>query len=121
MPTFPADPKGIATRVASGKVMNAIAPRVTALVGGSTDLDPSTHTALNGFGDFNPPAGREIDTQGSSGGGWSYAGRNLHPGVREHAMGAIVTAWRRTVGPSRTARRSSSSPTTCARRSGWPR
>jgi transketolase len=90
MPTFPADSKGIATRVASGKVMNAVAPRVTALVGGSADLDPSTHTALNGFGDFSPPAGHDIDTQGSSGGGWSYAGRNLHAGVREHAMGAIV-------------------------------
>jgi transketolase len=90
MPTFPADTKGIATRVAAGKVMNALAPRVTALVGGSADLDPSTHTALTGFGDFNPPAGHDIDTQGSSGGGWSYAGRNLHHGVREHAMGAIV-------------------------------
>ena len=90
MPVFPADPKGIATRVASGKVMNAVAPRLPALVGGSADLDPSTHTALKGFGDFNPPASHDIDTQGSSGGGWSYAGRNLHSGVREHAMGAIV-------------------------------
>jgi transketolase len=70
--------------------MNAIAPMVPALVGGSADLDPSTHTVLKGFGDFNPPAGHGIDTQGSSGGGWSYAGRNLHPGVREHARGAIV-------------------------------
>ncbi len=90
IPVFSADPKGIATRVASGKVMNAVAPMVTALVGGSADLDPSTHTALKGLGDFNPPAGHDIDMQGSSGGGWSYAGRNLHPGVREHAMGAIV-------------------------------
>jgi transketolase len=90
IPVFPADAKGIATRVASGQVMNAVAPRVTALVGGSADLDPSTHTALKGFGDFNPPASLDIDTQGSSGGGWSYAGRNLHSGVREHAMGAIV-------------------------------
>ena len=90
MPVFPADPKGLATRVASGKVMNAVAPRVPTLVGGSADLDPSTHTVLKGLGDFNPPATHDIDTQGSSGGGWSYAGRNLHPGVREHAMGAIV-------------------------------
>jgi transketolase len=90
MPVFPADAKGIATRVASGKVMNAIAPRLPALTGGSADLDPSTHTALKGLGDFNPSPWKEDDTQGSAGGGWSYAGRNLHFGVREHAMGAIV-------------------------------
>ena len=70
--------------------MNAIAPRLPMLTGGSADLDPSTHTALEGFSDFNPPAGANTDTQGSDGGGWSYAGRNLHFGVREHAMGAIV-------------------------------
>jgi transketolase len=90
IPAFPADPKGMATRVASGKVMNAIGPRFPALTGGSADLDPSTHTALKGLGDFNPPAGNTIDRQGSDGGGWSFAGRNLHFGVREHAMGAIV-------------------------------
>ncbi len=90
IPVFPADVKGIATRAASGKVMNALAPRLPALTGGSADLDPSTYTALKGFGDFNPPAGNGDDTQGSAGGGWSYGGRNLHFGVREHAMGAIV-------------------------------
>jgi len=90
IPVFPADAKGMATRVASGKVMNAVAPRLAALTGGSADLDPSTYTALKGLGDFNPPAGNDLDTQGSSGGGWSYGGRNLHFGVREHAMGAIV-------------------------------
>jgi transketolase len=90
IPVFPADAKGMATRVASGKIMNALAPRLAALTGGSADLDPSTHTALKGLGDFNPPAGNDLDTQGSTGGGWSYAGRNLHFGVREHAMGAIV-------------------------------
>jgi transketolase len=90
IPVFPADAKGIATRVASGKVMNAIAPKLPALTGGSADLDPSTHTALKALGDFNPPAGGGEDTQGSNGGGWSRAGRNLHFGVREHAMGAIV-------------------------------
>ena len=90
IPVFPADAKGIATRVASGKVMNALAPRLPALTGGSADLDPSTYTALKGFGDFNPPVDNDDDTQGSAGGGWSYGGRNLHFGVREHAMGAIV-------------------------------
>lgn len=90
IPVFPADAKGMATRVASGKVMNAVAPRLPALTGGSADLDSSTHTALKGFGDFNPPATPGIDTQGSDSAGWSHAGRNLHFGVREHAMGAIV-------------------------------
>jgi transketolase len=61
-----------------------------ALTGGSADLDPSTHTALKGLGDFNPAAAQGVDTQGSDGGGWSYSGRNLHFGVREHAMGAIA-------------------------------
>jgi len=90
IPTFPADAKGVATRDASGKVMNAIAPKLPALVGGSADLDPSTKTALKGLGDFNPPASTKDDQQGSDGGGWSYAGRNLHFGVREHAMGAVA-------------------------------
>ncbi|HWX65791.1 MAG TPA: transketolase [Rhodanobacter sp.] len=90
IPVFPADAKGIATRVASGKVMNAIAPKLSALCGGSADLDSSTHTNLKGLGDFNPPATPGQDTQGSDSAGWSYAGRNLHFGVREHAMGAIA-------------------------------
>ncbi len=90
IPVFPADAKGMATRVASGKVMNALAPGLPRLTGGSADLDPSTHTALKGLGDFNPAAVGSDDTQGSAGGGWSYAGRNLHFGVREHAMGAIA-------------------------------
>ncbi len=90
IPVFPPDAKGMATREASGKIMNAVAPNLPALTGGSADLDPSTKTALKGFGDFNPPTKKGEDTQGSEGGGWSYAGRNLHFGVREHAMGAIA-------------------------------
>ncbi len=90
IPDFPADAKGIATRVASGKVMNAIVPHLPALIGGSADLDPSTYTALKGAGDFEPPGISGNDMQGSDGGGWSFAGRNLHFGVREHAMGAIM-------------------------------
>jgi transketolase len=90
VPAFPADAKGMATRVASGKVMNAIAPRLPALIGGSADLDPSTHTALKGAGDFESAMPRASDKQGSDGGVWSYAGRNLHFGVREHAMGGIL-------------------------------
>ncbi len=90
IPAFSADEKGMATRVAGGRVMNAIAPRLPALFGGSADLDPSTHTALKGQGTFNPPGSLGMDIQGSDIGGWSHAGRNLHFGVREHAMGAIV-------------------------------
>ncbi len=90
IPAFPVDAKGLSTRVASGQVMNAIAPRLPSLIGGSADLDPSTYTALQGLGDFEPPGTNPRDRQGSEGGGWSYAGRNLHFGVREHAMGAIL-------------------------------
>jgi transketolase len=90
IPLFPADPKGMKTRVASGMVMNAIAPRLPSLMGGSADLDPSTHTALKGAGDFESSDRDSGDTQGSSGGGWSYGGCNLHFGVREHGMGSIL-------------------------------
>jgi transketolase len=90
IPVFPADVKGMATRVAGGSVMNAIAPTLPALMGGSADLDPSTHTVLEGQGDFNPALVHGQDDQGSDAGGWSYAGRNLHFGLREHAMGGIV-------------------------------
>lgn len=90
IPQFQADPKGMATRAASGKVMNAIASLFPALIGGSADLDPSTYTALKELGDFEPTNINARDRQGSNGGGWSRAGRNLHFGVREHAMGAIM-------------------------------
>jgi transketolase len=90
IPVFPTDAKGMATRVAGGKVMNAFAQKLPALCGGSADLDPSTHTALKGLGDFNPAIEpKDEDKQGSDGGGWSRAGRNFHYGVREHAMAAI--------------------------------
>lgn len=90
IPHFPAEAKGMATRVASGKVLNAVAPKIPMLIGGSADLNPSTHTALDGMGDFESPHTVREDMQGSVGGGWSYTGRNLHFGVREHAMGAIL-------------------------------
>jgi transketolase len=78
LPTFPPDPKGIATRESSGKVLNAVAKNIPWLVGGSADLATSNKTALTfeGAGDFQ--AG-------------SYGGRNLHFGVREHAMGAALS------------------------------
>jgi transketolase len=92
LPQFPADPKGLSTRAASGRVMNALASKLPMLVGGSADLNPSTYTELKDHGDFESPLRltNGADTQGSAGGGWSYAGRNLHFGVREHGMGAIL-------------------------------
>jgi transketolase len=84
----PAD-KPVATRAAGGKVINAIAARVPELVGGSADLNPSTETALKGAGDFESPTFQPADRQGAVGGEWGYGGRNLHFGVREHAMAAI--------------------------------
>jgi transketolase len=90
LPVFPADTKGMATRTASGKVMRSLAEKLPGLIGGSADLDPSTFTGLNALGDFESAAASEADLQGSLGGGWNYAGRNLHFGVREHGMGSIL-------------------------------
>ena len=73
IPQFPPDVKGIATRVASGKIMNTIAAHLPALIGGSADLDPSTHTVLKGWGDFEPSDMIAVDRQGSDGSGWTYA------------------------------------------------
>jgi transketolase len=77
LPTFPADAKGIATRESSGKVISILGENIPWLVGGSADLATSTKAVLKfpGAGDFQ--AGH-------------YEGRNLHFGVREHAMGAAV-------------------------------
>ncbi|MBN8937067.1 MAG: transketolase, partial [Rhizobiales bacterium] len=77
LPAFPADARGLATRDSSGKVLNAIAAHHPWLIGGAADLAPSTktHLAFDGAGDL------EADTPG---------GRNMHFGVREHVMGAIV-------------------------------
>ena len=90
LPRFAGDTEPMATRVASGKAINVIASKVPDLMGGSADLNPSTHTALEDRGDFQSPDLDVADTQGSVGGGWGYDGRNLHFGVREHAMGAIL-------------------------------
>ncbi|MEN8242624.1 MAG: transketolase, partial [Chloroflexota bacterium] len=72
---FPADPKGMATRAASGKVINAIAPNLADLIGGSADLAPSTKTWIDGSPAFSAE---------------TPDGKNFHFGVREHGMGAIV-------------------------------
>jgi transketolase len=70
--------------------MNALAPHVPFLIGGSADLNPSTNTVLRGRGNFQPPRAEEIPVQGAESGPWSYAGANIHFGVREHAMGSIL-------------------------------
>lgn len=78
IPTFSADLTGVATRDSSGEVLNAIAPRIPWLIGGSADLAPSTKTRLTfaGAGDFEEN---------------NYAARNLHFGIREHAAAAITS------------------------------
>jgi transketolase len=77
LPSFPADPKGLATRDSSGKVENAIAENVPWLVGGAADLAPSTKTLFA----FEPATGFQAG---------EYAFRNMHFGIREHAMAAII-------------------------------
>lgn len=72
---FPADAKGLATRVSSGKVLNMLAPHMPSLMGGSADLAPSTMTLLDGEAGF---------------GAGNYAGRNMHFGIREHGMAAAL-------------------------------
>jgi transketolase len=89
VPIFTPADKPIATRSAGGKVINAIAARVPELVGGSADLNPSTETPLKGAGDFQSPATAGGAHQGVVGGEWGYGGRNVHYGVREHAMAAL--------------------------------
>jgi transketolase len=91
LPSFQAEAKGIATRKASETVLQALAPRVSELMGGSADLNPSTFSWIKGFGDFEMPERANQDVQGMVGGEWGHAGRNVHFGVREHAMGAITT------------------------------
>jgi len=85
----PAD-KPIATRAAGGAALNALARHLPNIIGGSADLNPSTDTALKGLGDFQPSEAEGPGTLGAVGGVWSYAGRNVAFGVREHAMGAAV-------------------------------
>jgi transketolase len=77
LPSFPADPKGVAGREASGQTLNVLAQNIPWLLGGSADLGPSNKTALTYEGAGNFQAG-------------TPGGKNLHYGIREHAMGAVV-------------------------------
>lgn len=87
LPSFAAG-ESIATRASAGKAQNAIAKNYPALFGGSADLNSSTETVIKEAGDFESPLQPGEGCEGSVGGGWSYAGRNPHFGVREHAMAA---------------------------------
>jgi len=84
MPSFPADPKGIATRAASGQVLNALAPVLPELWGGSADLAESNNTTMKGEPSFVPSEFSTKEFQGDE------YGRILHFGVREHGMGSIL-------------------------------
>jgi len=91
LPDFEADEKGISTRKASEAVLQSLAVKIPELIGGTADLNPSTLAWVKGYGDFQPPASEGQDRQGAVGDEWSYKGRNIHFGVREHAMGAIAS------------------------------
>ncbi|HEV2235018.1 MAG TPA: transketolase, partial [Ktedonobacterales bacterium] len=96
LPEWDASAGPMATRRASGKALAAVAGSLWNLVGGSADLNPSTNTALAGRGDFQRPLAASAQAeamapiQGAAGGPWGWEGQNVHFGVREHAMGAIL-------------------------------
>jgi transketolase len=83
LPVFKPDSKGLATRKASGKTLNAIAEKLPLLIGGSADLSPSTDTELNDYESFTDE---------------NHSGRNFHFGIREHAMGAVLNGMALTKG-----------------------
>ncbi len=95
LPRFTPADGAMATRDAGQKAITALADVVPNLIGGSGDLDPSTRTALKGHGDFESPLFKPPEgappTQGLVGGPTGYAGRNIHFGIREHAMAGIAT------------------------------
>ena len=96
--------KPVATREASNRIMNTIAGKVHALTGGSADLAPSVKTNLKDQGDYDCK---------------NYCGRNIHFGVREHAMDLSATVWRSIKVLFPIPARSSFLPITCVRPYGW--
>ena len=107
MPTsrcFAADAKGIATRDAGGKVMNAIAPKLPALIGGSADLDPSTKTALKDLGDFNPPATPATTNRVPPAAAGAMPDATCTSACANMRWARSSTAWPRTAASFRTAR-----------------
>jgi transketolase len=90
LPKWKPGDKPIATRVAGGAALNALSKHIPNIIGGSADLNPSTETSLKNWGDFQNPEEYGPGTLGAVGGVWSYAGRNIAFGVREHGMGSAV-------------------------------
>ncbi len=90
LPDYSEEAKDMATRKASEGVMQNLAPVLPELLGGTADLNPSVLAWLKGFGDFQKPEYSPADRHGAVGGEWGYGGRNVHFGVREHAMAAIA-------------------------------
>ncbi|MCA9832700.1 MAG: transketolase [Thermomicrobiales bacterium] len=90
IPAWNAGDKPVSTRKASGDVIGGFWKHVPTFIGGSADLNSSTLTAMKGGGDFGDPSFNDFESQGAVGDTWSYAGRNIHYGIREHGMGAIV-------------------------------
>jgi len=86
---FPNGSKDVATRKASEILMQSLGAKLPEMFGGSADLNPSCFTWLKGMGDFQNPDLPSEGQHGMVGGAWNYTGRNIHYGVREHAMGAI--------------------------------
>jgi len=89
IPAFAPADGNIATRKASEKILQQLADALPELFGGAADLNPSTFTWMKKLGNFQKPDGPLEKIEGAVEGGWDYSGRNLHFGVREHAMGAI--------------------------------
>lgn len=91
LPRYEKGAKAISTRKVSEAVMQSLASFLPELLGGTADLNPSTLAWVKGYGDFQNPRVVPEAVQGSVGGEWNYGGRNIHYGVREHAMGALAT------------------------------
>jgi transketolase len=90
LPVYKPGAAAEATRKTSEAVLQALAPVLPELIGGSADLNPSTFAWLKGQGDFQRPGEPPACLEGAVGGPWGYSGRNIHFGVREHAMAAIA-------------------------------
>lgn len=90
IPVWKTGDKAISTRKAGGEIINSFYKNVPTFIGGSADLNPSTLTAMQDGGDFGDPLFTDVVSQGSVGDTWSYAGRNVHWGIREHGMAAAV-------------------------------
>ena len=90
LPVYGPETKAVATRKTSEAVLQVLGAAIPELAGGTADLNPSTFSWLKGMGDFQKPGDPPAEREGACGGEWGPGGRNIHFGVREHAMGAIA-------------------------------